>query len=288
VERIDMDASIYPGCSLDGTAREYGESLEGVTKMLGVHLQELEDWSCCGASSAHVMNDDLAVALAARNVAIADRAGMDLVVPCAACYQRLKVAEKALLAGKKLDGVESYSGKIRIKPVADFLWDDVGERQIVSPLKRPLKGLDAVCYYGCLTARPPKITDSKRPENPTSMDEIVTSLGGMVRPWSYKTDCCGGSLVLTQPEIARALIRKLLDMAEEAGAECIVVNCPMCQSNLDSKQTEISREAGRGYNMPILYLTEVMGLAYGHPSATKWLSRHITDPRPLLMRKSLL
>lgn len=283
-----MDASIYPGCSLDGTAREYGESLEAVSKLLEVNFHELEDWNCCGASSAHVVNDDLAVALAARNLAIADRAGMDLVVPCAACYQRLKVAEKALLAGKKLDGVESYSGKIRIKPLADFLWDDVGEKKIVSLLKKPMKGLNAVCYYGCLTARPPRVTDSKRPENPTSMDEIVTCLGAETRPWSYKTDCCGGSLILTQPAIAKALVRKLLDMAEEAGAECIVATCPMCQSNLDSRQSEISRETSKEYNIPVLYLTEVMGLAYSHPAAKKWLRRHITDPRPLLARKSLL
>jgi heterodisulfide reductase subunit B len=198
------------------------------------------------------------------------------------------VAEKALLSGKKLDGIESYSGKIRIKPLADFLWDDVGEKKIVSLLKKPIKGLNAVCYYGCLTARPPKITDSKRPESPMSMDHIVASLGGEARPWSYKTDCCGGSLILTQPEIAKTLIRKLLDMSEEAGAECIVATCPMCQSSLDSRQSEISRESGKEYNMPVLYLTEVMGLAYGHPSAKKWLRRHITDPRPLLMRKSLL
>lgn len=283
-----MDASIYPGCSLDGTAREYGESLEAVTKMLDVHLHELEDWNCCGSSSAHVMNDDLAVALAARNLAIAARTGMNLVVPCAACYHRLKVAEKALLSGKKLDGAESYSGKMRIKPVADFLWDDVGEKKIVSLLKKPMKGLSAVCYYGCLTARPPRVTDSKRPENPTSMDDILSCLGAQVRPWSYKTDCCGGSLILTQPEIARTLIKKLLDMAEEAGAECIVATCPMCQSNLDSRQSELSREAGKEYNMPVLYLTEIMGLAYGHPSVKKWLRRHITDPRPLLTRNSLL
>jgi heterodisulfide reductase subunit B2 len=283
-----MDASIYPGCSLDGTAREYGESLEAVTEMLGVRLHELKDWNCCGSSSAHVMNDGLAVALAARNLAIADRAGMDLVVPCAACYQRLKVAEKALLAGKKLDGVDNYDGNIKIKPVADFLWDDVGEKKIVSLLKKPIKELNAVCYYGCLTARPPRITDSKSSENPMSMDEILACLGAQARPWSYKTDCCGGSLILTQPEIAKALIRKLLDMAEEAGVECIVATCPMCQSNLDSRQREISQESGKEYNMPIFYLTEIMGLAYGHPSVKKWLRRHITDPRPLLTRKSLV
>lgn len=283
-----MDVSIYPGCSLDGTAKEYGESLEAITRMLGVNLHELKDWNCCGASSAHSMNNDLAVALAARNLAIADQMGMDLVVPCAACYQRLKVAEKRLVAGEKLEGVDNYGGKIHIKPLVDFLWDDVGEKQILSLLKKPLEGLNPVCYYGCLTARPPKITDAKSPENPMSMDEIMTCLGANVRQWSYKTDCCGGSLILTRPDIARTLIRKLLDMAEEAGADCVVAACPMCQSNLDGRQREISQESGKEYNVPIFYFTELMGLACGNPSVKKWLGRHVTDPRTLLTRKSLV
>jgi heterodisulfide reductase subunit B len=234
------------------------------------------------------MNNDLAVALAARNLAIADQMGMDLVVPCAACYQRLKVAEKRLVAGEKLEGVDNYGGKIHIKPLVDFLWDDVGEKQILSLLKKPLEGLNPVCYYGCLTARPPKITDAKSPENPMSMDEIMTCLGANVRQWSYKTDCCGGSLILTRPDIARTLIRKLLDMAEEAGADCVVAACPMCQSNLDGRQREISQESGKEYNVPIFYFTELMGLAYGNPSVRKWLGRHVTDPRTLLTRKSLV
>lgn len=283
-----MDVSIYPGCSLDGTGKEYGESLEAVTTMLGVHLRELHDWNCCGASSAHVMNDPLALALAARNLAIAEQAAMDLVVPCAACYQRLKVAEKKLLAGEKLDGVNSYSGKIAINPMADFLWNNVGEKTISSLLKKPLDSLNPVCYYGCLTARPPKVTDAVSPENPMAMDEIMGCLGANVKQWSYKTDCCGGSLILTRPDIAKTLIRKLLDMAEEAGADCIVASCPMCQSNLDGRQKEISQESGKEYNVPILYFTELMGLAYGHPSAKKWLRRHVIDPRPLLTRKSLM
>lgn len=283
-----MDVSIYPGCSLDGTAKEYGESLEAITSMLGVNLHELKDWNCCGASSAHSMNNALAVALAARNLGIADQMGMDLVVPCAACYQRLKVAEKRLVAGEKLEGVDNYDGKIHIKPLVDFLWDDVGEKQILSLLKKRLEGLNPVCYYGCLTARPPKITDAKSPENPMSMDDIMTCLGANVRQWSYKTDCCGGSLILTRPDIARTLIRKLLDMAEEAGADCVVAACPMCQSNLDGRQREISQESGKEYNVPIFYFTELMGLACGNPSVKKWLGRHVTDPRPLLTRKSLV
>lgn len=283
-----MEVSIYPGCSLDGTAKEYGESLEGVAGILGLHLEELKDWNCCGASSAHTMNDRLALGLAARNLAIADEMGKDLVVPCAACFQRLKVAEKKLLAGEKLDGIGSYGGKISIKPLTEFMWEDIGESRLLAPLKKPLKGLNAVCYYGCLTARPPKVTDARSPENPTSMDRIMAGLGANVKTWSYKTDCCGGSLILTRPDIAWTLMKKLLDMAQEAGAECMVVACPMCHSNLDGRQKEISREFGKEYNMPIIYFTELMGLAYGHPAVKKWLRRHVVDPRPLLAGKSLL
>lgn len=283
-----MEVSFYPGCSLDGTAKEYGESLEAIAGMLNVHLRELEDWNCCGSSSAHVMNSKLALALSARNLAIADQAGMDLVVPCAACYQRLKVAEKRLLAGEKLDGVNNYSGSISIKPMADFIWGSLGEDSLSSLVKRPLKDLNPVCYYGCLTSRPPGITDCTTPENPMSLDLIMTSLGANVKPWSYKSDCCGGSLILTRPDIAKTLIRKLLDMAEEAGADCIVAACPMCQSNLDGRQKELSQESGKVYNLPVLYFTELMGVAFGHPSVKKWLRRHVTDPRPLLTRKSLI
>jgi len=283
-----MEVSYYPGCSLEGTAKEYGESLEGVAHMLEIGLRELKDWNCCGASSAHALSNRLALSLAARNLAIADRAGRDLVIPCAACYQRLKVADKKLAAGNKIDGVDQYEGKFNIKHISNFFWEDVGEDKLTEQVKVPLRGLRAVCYYGCLTTRPPKITDAGSAENPMSMDNLLICLGAEPRPWSYKADCCGGSLILTRPDIAKDLMVKLLDMAVEAGAECIVAGCPMCLSNLDGRQGEISKETGKDYNMPILYITELMGIAYKHPSAAKWLRRHVVDPRPLLSDKGLM
>lgn len=283
-----MKVSYYPGCSLEGTAREYAESIAAVSRVLGIELQELPDWTCCGSSSAHVTDDMLAVALSARNLEIADRAGMNLVVPCAACYQRLKVAEKQLLTGQTIDGVtHKYEGKFYIRHIADFFWEDVGEKAITEQVRKPLVGLNLVCYYGCLTARPPKVTDAKNPENPQAMDNLLKSLGANVRNWSYKTDCCGGSLILSRPDIARELIKRLFDMAEEAGADCIVTGCPMCQSNLDTWQEEISREAGREYNMPVFYFTELMGLAFRDSSVAKWLHRHTTDTIPLLKQRGL-
>ena len=238
--------SYYPGCSLDGTAREYGESTEAVCRTLEIELNELDDWNCCGASSAHVTSDLLAVALPARNLEIADKSGLDLVVPCAACYQRLKFAEKELLAGKDIEGISrKYEGNFNIRHLADFMSEDIDEKTISDKIKQPLKDLKPVCYYGCLTTRPPKVTDARNPEDPQSMDILMERLGADVKNWSYKTDCCGGNLILTRPDIARRLIQKLLDMAQEAGAECIVTGCPMCFSNVDGRQKEISKKSGK-------------------------------------------
>jgi len=278
-----MEVSYYPGCSLDGTAREYAESTEAVCEALQITLRELKDWNCCGASSAHATSDTLAIALPARNLQIADEAGMDILVPCAACYQRLKRADKELASGTVVEGVNGkYKGSFEIKYIVDFFWENVGEQALKDKVKKPLAELNVVCYYGCLAVRPPEFTDTKDPENPQAMDNIMKSLGANVKDWSYKTDCCGGSLLLTRPDIAEQLIWKILDMAQEAEADCIVTGCPMCFQSLDSKQ------ASRECKIPILYLSEIIGIAFGDRSAGKWLRRHIVDPRPLLKQKGLI
>jgi heterodisulfide reductase subunit B2 len=284
-----MKVSYYPGCSLDGTAIDYNQSLRAVAKTLGVELAELPDWTCCGASSAHVMDDGLAVSLAGRNLIIADKIGQDLLVPCSACFQRLKSADKKLKAGQTIEGIDhKYQGKFNIKHSADLIWEACGEKAIASRVKKPLTGLKPVCYYGCLTTRPPKITDAKDSEDPQAMDEIMKALGADVQNWSYKTDCCGGNLVLTHTELAKKLIKKLFDMAVEAGANCIVVGCPMCQSNLDTRQDEILKENGQKYNLPIYYFSELMAVAYGDPAAEKCLSKHLTEAKSLLKENKLL
>ncbi len=160
--------------------------------------------------------------------------------------------------------------------------------RIKGRIKRPLAGLKMVGYYGRLLVRPPKVTGAKKYENPEEMDRILSLLGAEMIPWSYKTDCCGGSLVLTRTDIVRRLTRKLYDKALEAGAEAIAVACPLCQSNLDSRQEEISREAGKDYRLPILYITELIGLSLGHPETGKWFRRHFVDPAKLLASKGLV
>ncbi|HEX7475404.1 MAG TPA: CoB--CoM heterodisulfide reductase iron-sulfur subunit B family protein [Dehalococcoidales bacterium] len=284
-----MKLSYYPGCSLDGTAIEYKKSLEAVAQGLDIELAELPDWTCCGASSAHVTDNQLAVSLAGRNLMIADKIGLDLLVPCSACFQRMKSADRELKAGKSVAGVsQSYTGKFEIKHAADLIWEKIGEKIIASKVKKPLAGLKPVCYYGCLTTRPSKITGASDPEDPQSMDEIMKAMGADVKNWSYKTDCCGGNLMLTHPALAKKLVKKIFDMAIEAGADCLVVACPMCQSNLDTRQKEICRDDGQKYDLPVYYFTELMELAFGLPGAEKYLDKHLTEAKSLLKKKELL
>ncbi len=280
-----MKVSYYPGCALHGTALEYDESTKAVSRLLGVELCELPDWNCCGASSAHVTDESLALSLVARNLAIAQTQGMDVVVPCAACYSRFKAGEREATTHK---GGEEKKFNFQILNLLEFLvtaglWEKIKEMK-----KRPLARLKVVCYYGCLLVRPPKVTGAKNYENPKEMDRLLDLLGAEVIPWSYKTDCCGGSLVLTRTDIVRRLSQKLFDKAIEAGAEAIVVACPLCQSNLDSRQEEISGEAGKKYELPILYFTELVGLSLGHPHAGKWFKRHFVDPTRLLASRGLI
>jgi heterodisulfide reductase subunit B len=275
----------YPGCTVDGTSREYGESIRAIAATIGLDLRELEDWTCCGASSAHVTNEELAFALPSRNLKIADKVGLDLLTPCAACFSRLKTAEKALRANKNGG---SFKGNFHVKHLAEYIWEDIGEKPIKEKVVKQLTALNPVCYYGCLITRPPGVTGASNPENPESMDNIMRALGVDVKDWSYKTDCCGAGHSLTLPEVGHKLIQNLLDMALEAGVDSIVTACPMCQSNLDSYQMEISMASGKNYNTPIFYFTELMGIAFGNPKVEKWLSRHMVDPRPLLRQKGLL
>lgn len=284
-----MRVSYFPGCSLHGTAREYGESIEAVCKILGIELKELDDWNCCGASSAHSTNEELAIALAARNLVMAGESGLkDLIIPCAACFQRTKVAEHTLLNNPDSYKDFTFKGEVKPKDLLSFICEDITFNVVKERIRKPLTGLKAVCYYGCLTMRPPKITGAKDYENPQNMDHLMEILGVEVYPWSYKTDCCGGSLVLTRPDIIRTLVNKLYEVALETGAECIVTACPLCQGNLDQRQEEISREFKKDYYLPIFYFTELMGLAMGDSEVDKWVGRHLVDPRRLLKSKNLL
>ena len=283
-----MVVSYYPGCSLHGMATEYDQSIRAVCRTLDVTLSELPDWNCCGASSAHFVDDELAIRLPARNMAIAERQGQDLLIPCSACFQRLKHADKELKedAARWIDG--PYEGKTTIYHVNEFFYRPEMIKAVKQKVTNRLAGLNCVPYYGCLSQRPPKITDAQSPENPVEMDELLKAVGMEVRPWSYKTDCCGASLTLTRTDVIHKLSGDLFEAAQEAGAECLVTDCPMCQSNLDTRQAEIETIRQKKYNLPVFYLTELMALAFGDDQAAGWWKKHFVDPTALLDGKGLL
>lgn len=283
-----MELSYFPGCSLHSTASEYDASTRAVCKALDIELRELEDWNCCGSTSAHSLDAELARLLPRRNLEIAERAGLDLMVPCAACYSRSKMAaaELAAMAGA---GIETfYTGRIRINHILDLLAEEEILGRIEKRVAKPLTGLRVVCYYGCLTTRPPRVTGAADYEDPLSMDRLVERIGATPLPWSYKTDCCGASLTLTRSDVVVRLVDRLLTMAAEAGAEGIAVACSMCHANLDARQQEAAAQFGRDYRMPVFYISELLGLAMGLPGTSRWWKKHLIDPRELLSRKGLI
>lgn len=276
-----MKLTYYPGCSLEGTAADYAASIAGVAQLLGLTLAELPDWNCCGASAAHSLDEAAARALPVRNLRLAQKAGLDVVAPCALCFNRLKAGAKALEGeGERLT--------FRVWDLLDLLSQPHFLRRIADRRARPLTGLQAVCYYGCLVNRPPEITDAPNPENPGNMEKLLQVLGATPLDWSFKTDCCGAGLAVARPDLIDRLVMRLYDRALRAGAECLVVSCQMCQANLDLPQARISRQAGKNYELPVLYFTELIALALGHPDVPRWLARHLVDPRPLLAAKGFL
>ena len=278
-----MNYSYYPGCSLHSTGLEYGLSTEAVFQHLGLELKELLDWNCCGASSAHIFDHILALALPARTLALAQPLGHDLVTPCAACYNRLKGADHAMRTDPAIRSeMEAlldfrYTGTLAVRPVLAVLYEDIGVERIAAQVRNPLAGLKVVTYYGCLLVRPPEIAQFDNPDDPQVMAGLLRAVGAEVMPWSHATDCCGGSLSLSRSDVVQQLVGKLAQRASEAGADAIVTACPLCQVNLEMRQTTAPK-------VPTFYFTELLGLAFGLPEAKKWWKKHLIDPRPVLAK----
>jgi heterodisulfide reductase subunit B len=283
-----VKVSYYPGCSLEGTAIDYAASIGGVSGLLNLTLTELEDWNCCGATAAHSTNHNLALALPARNLALAEAAGRDVVVPCALCFNRLKVAEKALKGPEGAHLGVPYQGRFKIWDLLDYLTQTAYLQDLAPRVVQPLSGLKAVGYYGCLASRPPKVTDKDNWENPQNLERLLKVLGAEPLAWSYKTDCCGAGLAVARPDLIDTLVQRLYERALRAGADCFVVSCQMCQANLDMPQKRIGKKFGKDYYLPVFYFTELIGLALGHPETRKWLAGHLVDPLPLLQQKGLI
>jgi heterodisulfide reductase subunit B2 len=277
----------FPGCSLESTASEYDLSVKAVSSRLGIELVGIPDWNCCGASAVHSTNQQLAHALVGRNLALAEKANLDMMVACPACYLRFRTTYWTVKAEpgqqKKIEELTGmpYRATYQIRHLLDIIFNEVGLDKVRKLVSKPLKKLKVVCYYGCYLVRPPKVAAFDDPENPQVMDKILTALGAEVKDWSGKVDCCAGSLSISKAAIAGKLVGDIIEMARKAEAEAIVTACPLCQSNLETRQ------GSRQSKLPIIYFTELMGLAMGLPDTKLWMKKHLISPLHLLSAHGL-
>jgi heterodisulfide reductase subunit B2 len=284
-----MKMGFYPGCSIEGGSREYQESCRAIAKAFDIELEAVPDWNCCGASAAHNLNKELSLALPARILSLAEKAGMtDLLVPCAACYSRLALTQHELLKDEALKNkiIEAtgldFKGTCNIMNVVQwiekFIIPTLPEK-IVKPFMHKV-----ACYYGCLLVRPHKILKFDRAEDPQTMDIVMKEIGATPIDWAFKTECCGAGFSVSRTDVVGTLSGKIVDDAVSRNAEAIIVACPMCHSNLDMRRSAINQYLGKKASVPVIYVTQAIGLAIGLSKKEMGLQRHFV---PVVLKENI-
>ena len=282
-----MKYGYFPGCSLHSTGIEYNESFKAVASLLDIELEEVKDWVCCGSTPAHVVSHLLSIALPIHNLALYEEAGYsEIAVPCAACYARFKKAihetgkDPALAADVEYAIGRKFEGKVKpLHPLETFMEN---LEQLQEKATETVPNIKVACYYGCLLVRPPEVMGFDDCEYPMSMDNILRGIGYETVDWSSKTDCCGAALSLSETDIVLDLTQDIYEEAKGVGADAIAVACSMCHINLDTRQGEVDAKFGSKHDIPILYFTQLLGLAMGIKPVELGLHRHFIDPMPLL------
>jgi heterodisulfide reductase subunit B len=285
-----MTLAYFPGCSLQHSSAEFDKATRRLLAVLGVEIKDIPDWTCCGSTPAHMMDHLLAQALAARNLRQAALVGEEMLAPCPSCYQREKNAEVEIHRSEVFRAEVNevlerpYTGQVTVYALPEYLIKFVGEEKVASLVKVDLSQLKVVPYYGCLLGRPSDLVGESDNEQPMLMDLLLQASGADVKWWNYKTECCGASVGMPKMEIQRRLSGKVIQQALAAGAEAIVVCCPLCHVNLDLKQAQINKYLGTDLQVPILYLPQVLGIALGLSFDDVMLEKNVVDPRPLVKR----
>jgi heterodisulfide reductase subunit B len=289
-----LDYSYYPGCSLHASAKEYDESTQGLFRALHIGLKEVPDWFCCGATPAHNVDELLSLSLCAKNLELANDVPGDLAVACAACFSRLKTAQHKLAEDpEKRRQVEfaidaPLSEGKAVKHLLEILARDFGLERLEAAVKKPLGSLKVACYYGCLLTRPPDVPQLDCVEAPTIMEKVIGATGAQPVDWSHRLECCGANFTLSRPGVVLKLSGEILTAARDAGADCIMVACPLCHGNLDIRQKAIEEETGEHFDLPVFYMTQLLALAVGVRPSKLGLDSMIVNPMPLLKAKNLL
>jgi heterodisulfide reductase subunit B len=281
--------SYFPGCSAESTGRGLGLSAAAIAKPLDMELVEIEDWNCCGSTPYGSLDEEEAVVVAARNLALAEKAGFDVVTPCSSCYVTLAKANRhlhehpAMLAkvnqALAVAGL-NYKGSLRVRHLVDVLTNDLTPEFIAARVKKPLSGLKVAAYYGCQLVRPDYGLDDT--EVPVMLDRLVACLGAEAIDFPMKARCCGGSLTLSEEASTLGLMEKILQNAVENGAQCLVTPCPLCQTNLDAYQGRVNGRFRTNYKIPVLFITQLIGLALGLDAKALGLDANIVAPGAIL------
>ncbi len=278
----------FPGCSLEKIALSYNQSTQETTKKLGVELKELDDWNCCGATAYFHVDEILAYTLCARNLAMAEKENLDLVAPCSACYKNTFFTNKYLKEDPDMaDHINvalqeddlHFSGSISVRHLIEVFTEDVGLEEISERVSQPLQDLRVAPYYGCQIVRPRK--DGEEIEQPDFFENLLSAVGAEPVNFALKTRCCGGSLLISSREAALSMIHKLLKNAEESGAAVIATACPLCQINLECYQNQVNQEYGTNFSVPVVYFTQLLGLAFGIPNKRLGIGSELIAATPL-------
>lgn len=275
----------YPGCSLHSTGSEYDISFRAVCDKIGLEVEEVKGWICCGTSPAHSSSKLLSLALPFENLCLASEMGMtEVVAPCASCFARLRTAAFEAREDPELAGQISEALNKPLPESMNILspLEIFHSKDLAAAVTKDLPGLKVACYYGCLLTRPSKIMQFDECEYPMAMDELLGSMGITTLDWSYKTECCGGALAMTRTDVVLKLTHDILEEARAVGANAIAVACPLCHVNLDTRQEEVEQEYGVKYGLPIFYFTQLMGLAMGIPPDKLGLQKHFVGTEELL------
>ncbi len=284
----------FPGCSLEKLAIGYHISAQETARKLGVKLRELDDWNCCGSTTYFHIDELLAYTLTARNLAIAEQTGLDVVAPCSACFKNMFFTAKHMREDPDLaehinfaleeDNLQ-FSGNIRVRHLLEMFSQDLSAEEIKAKVTKPLEGLKVAPYYGCQILRPQRDHDTAvEMETPQYFEELLTAIGATPVDYPLKARCCGGSLIISSRVAALSMVRNLLQSAVERGADVIATACPMCQVNLECYQQSVNQEFGTDFNVPVLYFTQLLGLALGIPKNKLGIGKELVSAMPVIGR----
>ncbi|MDD4700712.1 MAG: CoB--CoM heterodisulfide reductase iron-sulfur subunit B family protein [Desulfovibrio sp.] len=286
-----MNFAYYPGCSARGSSKDYEMSTQAVCKALDINLVDIPDWNCCGSTPAHAVDTELSAALCVRNLDIAAQQQAELLLtPCPSCLSNLKLAANRMQdpafrtrVDELLDGPSARNFP-PVTSVMQGIAETIDMETIAARVRKSLKGLRLAAYYGCLMSRPAEIMNFGDPENPTLMESMLTACGAEMVDFPLKTACCGASFGIPERVMTARNSGRILDLAAQLGVDAVIVACPLCQMNLDLRQQQASKEMGTTFNLPVLYFTQMMGLAFALDHKELGLNKLRVSPDGLIRK----